>query len=104
MTFKIKQTTKQTTIVVIGSLRVKSGGGLASDPQKRHDFKSIATYIPNCVCYHNILWANLADDKLILFFLSVQKIDFDISKKKIPKETICMKCQTLFSGKLSKLI
>ena len=53
------------------------------------------------------LWANLADDKLIvsvLFFL--QKVGFNIScklspqetSKLSPQETICLKCQCLFSG------
>ena len=37
------------------------------------------------------LWANLADDKLIFFLF-------------LPLETICMKCQILFSGKNRKNI
>ena len=41
-----------------------------------------------------ILCANSADDKLM-----IRKIGFDISCKLSPKETICMKCQNLFSGK-----
>ena len=38
----------------------------------------------------------------ILFFS--QKIDIDISCKLCPKETICMKCQSLLSGKKKKNI
>ena len=50
---------------------------------------------------HN-LPANSADDKLMIFFLFFffpQKTDFNISCKLSPPETICKKCQNLFSGK-----
>ena len=43
------------------------------------------------------LLAHSADDKLIVF-LFFQKTGFDISCKVSPLETICMKCQNLFSG------
>ena len=43
------------------------------------------------------LWANSTDDKLMIVF--TQKIGFHISCKLSPKETICRKCQNLFSGK-----
>ena len=45
-------------------------------------------------------WANSADDKLI-FFLFSQKTGFQISCRLSPVEieTICLKCQNLFSGK-----
>ena len=43
------------------------------------------------------LWANSAD-KLIIFHFS-ENIDFDITCKLSPKETTCMKCQSLFSGR-----
>ena len=36
---------------------------------------------------------------MILFFLFFPDTGFDISCKLSPKETICMKCQNLFSGK-----
>ena len=39
----------------------------------------------------------------ICFFFS-QKIGFDISCKLSPKETVCMECQSLFSGKNKKTI
>ena len=43
-----------------------------------------------------MLWANSATNKLMIFFLFFsQKIGFDISSKLSPKETICMKCQSL---------
>ena len=34
-----------------------------------------------------------------LFLIFSQKIGFDLSCKLSPEETICMKCQILFSGK-----
>ena len=39
-----------------------------------------------------------------VFFFSSQKTGFDISCKLSPVETICMKCQVLFSGKNNKNI
>ena len=45
-----------------------------------------------------------ADDKLIKFFLFFQKTRFGISCKLSPLETICMKCQILFSRKNKKNI
>ena len=43
------------------------------------------------------LWANSADNKLVIFFLIFYwKIGFDISCKLSPKEAICMKCQIPF--------
>ena len=45
------------------------------------------------------LWANSADSKLVMFCKFSQKIAFYISCKWSPKETICMKCKMLFSGK-----
>ena len=41
-----------------------------------------------------ILWADSADDKLMIFFLFFSR-KFDLT----PKETIFMKCQILFSRK-----
>ena len=40
-----------------------------------------------------MLWANSADDKLIIFFLFFfpQKIDFDISCKLTHKKIVCVK-------------
>ena len=49
------------------------------------------------------LWVKIsADDILKYFFLFYQKIEFDISCKLSPLETICMKCQTYFLGKIRK--
>ena len=45
-----------------------------------------------------------ADDILKYFFLFFQKIGVDISGKLSLNETICMKCQILFSGKNKKYI
>ena len=39
-----------------------------------------------------------------LFFFFFQKTGFDISCKLSPVETICMKCQILFSGKNKKIL
>ena len=57
----------------------------------------------------SILWANLADNKLMIlllffFFFFLQKIVIGISCKLSPKETICMKCQSLFLEKNKKTI
>ena len=44
------------------------------------------------------LWASSADDQWVIFFyFSLRKTGFDISCKLSPLETICMKCQNLFS-------
>ena len=49
------------------------------------------------------LWANSADDKCILFFfLFSQKTGYDILCSLSPIKTICMKCQSLFSGKIKR--
>ena len=40
-----------------------------------------------------------ADEILKYFLLFSHKTGFDISSKLSPMETICMKCQSLFSGK-----
>ena len=53
----------------------------------------------------SMLLADSADDKLMTFFLILcVKIGFDILCKLSPKETICMKCQILFSRKNKKNI
>ena len=42
-------------------------------------------------------WANLRDDKLMMHFRIFNKIGFGISYRlSPPKETICMKCQSIF--------
>ena len=43
-----------------------------------------------------------ADDILKYFSYFYRKIGFAISCKLSPQETICMKCQSLFSGKNKK--
>ena len=50
------------------------------------------------------LRANSADDKLTIILLVFPEIGFDISCKLSSKETICMKYQSLFSGKNKKNI
>ena len=45
------------------------------------------------------IWANSAGDTLISFSYFTHKVDFDISCKLSPRETICLKCQSLFSGR-----
>ena len=51
-----------------------------------------------------MLWADSADDKLVILFLVYQKIGSDTLCKLSPKATICMKCQILFSRKNKKNI
>ena len=48
----------------------------------------------------NMLGKNSADDNLKYFACFSKKIGFDISCKLSPQETICMKYQSLFSGKI----
>ena len=48
------------------------------------------------------LLAISGDDKLVIFSYFSQKTGFDISCESSPKETICMKCQNLFSGEKKK--
>ena len=50
------------------------------------------------------LLANSADDKFVTVFLFFKKTGFDILCKLSPMETVCMKCQLLFSGKKRKII
>ena len=48
------------------------------------------------------LWANSADDKLVIIFQKTyfsQKTESDISYKLFPVETICMECHILFFWK-----
>ena len=55
---------------------------------------------------HYILWANSADNKLgdtFLISYFSQKKGFYILCKLPPLETICMKCQILFPGKIRKI-
>ena len=46
-----------------------------------------------------MLKAEPADDTFMGLFVLLQKVGFDISCKLSPKETVCMKCQILLSGK-----
>ena len=50
------------------------------------------------------IWANSADNKLVIFSYFSQKTRSDISCKLSPLEIICMKCQNLFWRKLRKNI
>ena len=48
--------------------------------------------------YHSLgIFSRRQTDNTFSYF--TQKTGFDISCKLSPKETICMKCQILFSGK-----
>ena len=49
------------------------------------------------------LLANSTHNKLMILFLFSQKTGFDILCKLSPMETICMKYQILFSGKIRKI-
>ena len=49
-------------------------------------------------------WVKFSADILKYLFIFSTKTGFDISCKWSPKETICMKCQILFSGKKKKKI
>ena len=62
---------------------------------------SIACMINSNVCSltFTTLWAYSADKKLVIFFLFFPENRIDISCKLSPVETICMKCQILFSEK-----
>ena len=51
-----------------------------------------------------VLSTNSADDKFMVFSSFSQKIRFDTACRLSPKETICMNCQILFSGKNKKNI
>ena len=51
---------------------------------------------------HCMLKKNSADNILKYFSYFSKKIGFDTSCKLSPKETICMKCQILFSRKKKK--
>ena len=42
--------------------------------------------------------ANSADEKLMIFSYFSPKIGFDITCKLSPEETVCIKCQIIFSG------
>ena len=80
---------------------------MMSTKRSRDPGKNISEYLTldihyfHFYCYH--VWANSVDDKLMLFYLFFPlKTGFGISCKLSPLETICMKCQNLFSGKNEK--
>ena len=61
----------------------------------------ILSHIMCCLTF-TTLWADSADvDDIFLTF--PRKIGFGISCKLSPEETICMKCQNLFLGKIRKI-
>ena len=72
----------------------------------------VITFLPLCPSLTlSTLWANSADNKLIsetkyffLFLFFLQKTGFDTSCKLSPKETICIKCQSLYFRKNKKNI
>ena len=51
-----------------------------------------------------MLGKNFSRRQFEIFFLFFQKISFDISCKLSPQETICIKCQRFFLGKIGKKI
>ena len=54
--------------------------------------------------YHLACWVKISADEILKYFsYSSRKTEFDISSK-LSRETICMKCQSLFSGKNKKNI
>ena len=54
------------------------------------------------LCWLNSHLANSADDKLMIFSPFFRENNFYISYILSPMETICMKCQYLFSVKIRK--
>ena len=94
--------TKQMTIVVIGALRVNLQYQNCPTLQTGNwdvwiDLLGIETF--------TTLLANSADNTLMLFFFFyfTQKTGFDISHNLSPLQTICKKCQNLFSGENKKI-
>ena len=62
-------------------------------------------YIQSNPLYRLALWVKFSADNILKYFSYFsQKTGYDISCKLSPKETICMKCQILFSGKNKKNI
>ena len=57
-----------------------------------------------CISAFTVLWAISADDKHDIFPYFFQKTGFGSSCKLSPLETICMKCQNMFSGKKCRLL
>ena len=51
--------------------------------------------------YHSLVYFSRRQIDYICLFIS-QKIGLDISSKLSPTDTICMKCQSLFSGENKK--
>ena len=72
--------------------------------KKKNKFVMNTEKYSYCINFYHSLWANSADDKLMMFSYFSQKTGSDISCKLSPLETICMKCQNQFSGKNKKNI
>ena len=87
--------TKQTTIVVTGALRVKACS--VSCLFLFRMFQLALTLSTLGKIFSRLLTE-------IFYLIFSQKTDFDISCKLSPIETICTKCQILFSGKNKKNI
>ena len=62
----------------------------------KYDF--LPYYLCSSSLTFNTLWGNSADENLMTFFLIFTVKYFDVSCNLNAKETICMKCQRLFSG------
>ena len=78
---------------------------LEHSKQFRNCVLNVQEQFKNCSLINNkikqgitMLWANSADKKLIMFFLFFPEIGFEIHA------TICIKCQSPFSGKNKKNI
>ena len=81
-------------IIACGSERVKARNTVTDES------KLLSAAVLCLVLTFTTLWANL-EDKLMAFFPRKQD---DISYELIPLETICMKCQNLFSGEKKKFL
>ena len=53
-----------------------------------------------CLLFSTLTANSIGDKLIIVFFFFSPKRGFDISSKLSPLETICVKCQILYSGKI----
>ena len=83
------------SIAVCFSQLLGLGLSFDKDALSRHDLESEET----------ICWKKFSADSILKYFSYFpQKTGFDISCKLSPLETICMKCQTCFWGKIREKI
>ena len=70
----------------------------------KQNWERKTSYI-NFILYRLAFWVKFSADNILkYFYFSKKKTGLDISCKLSPKETICMKCQNLFSEKKKKNI